>query len=308
MAEYRTLVIVNPRAAGGRSGSRWPRVEAALRSTLGTFEHALTTRAGDATTYTRDALRAGYEMIVGIGGDGTFHEIANGFFDGEQALGDKPILGLIPSGTGGDTRRTWGVSKDPIEAIAALGGRATRPGDLGRIRLGDGTVRYFINIASFGVSADVSRRVNHGGKRLGGRVTFLLSSLRSTLSYTPRQVTLLTDGDSVKVVPALNVGAVAIGQYFGGGMRIAPKADPSDKAFDIVTVGGRSAWGMATMTSVYSGGHVDADGVSMWRGAVVEATSDSPEGCEIEADGELIGPLPARFEILPHAFRMKVAA
>ncbi len=281
-------------------------MQAALQSKLGTFEHALTAKPGDATVFARDALRAGYQFIVGVGGDGTFHEIVNGFFDGDTPLGAQPILGLVPAGTGGDTRRTWNVPRDPVAAIAGLAGTKTQPADLGRIRLGDGTIRYFVNIASFGSSADVCRRVNSGKKRLGGRLTFFLGALGATLRYVPRSVTLLTDGDSVKAVPALNVGAVALGQYFGGGMRVAPRADPSDKAFDVVTIGGRSALGMMALTSIYSGNHVGADGVSMWRGTRVDATSDHALGCEIEADGELVGPFPASFELLPHAIRIKV--
>ncbi len=314
-APFKTLVILNPSSAGGVTGRRWPEIEAALTRTLGRFEHAPTSRPGDATTFTRDALRAGYEMIVAVGGDGTVNEIVNGFYDGEvPTLSDRlPVLGVIPSGSGGDYRRTFGIPDRLSEAVDRLGGRATRTVDLGRVRCSrpgeaaHGVLRYFANIASFGVSAEVSRRANMSSKPLGGRLTYFFASISATLAYDRRPVTLLTNGDAVKQV-SLNVGGCCIGQYFGGGMRFAPKAEPGDGQFDVVTIGGRSAISMMSMTSIYSGKHIDKKGVSSWRAKQVDGTCEGPLPCTIEADGEVIGEFPARFELIPGAMRVKVAS
>ncbi|MBT9554389.1 MAG: diacylglycerol kinase family lipid kinase [Myxococcales bacterium] len=312
---FKTLVILNPGSAGGNTARRWPAIDAALTRTLGRYEHAPTTKPGDATTFTRDALRAGYEMIVAIGGDGTVNEVVNGFYDGEvPTLADRlPILGIIPSGSGGDYRRTFGIPDRLDDAAARLAGHATRTVDLGRIRCSrpgeapHGVLRYFANIASFGVSAEVSRRANESTKPLGGRLTYFVASLSATLSYERRPVTLLSNGDAVKQV-SLNVGGCCIGQYFGGGMRFAPKADPGDGLFDVVTVGGRSALSMVSMTSIYIGKHIDKRGVSSWRARQVDGTCEGALPCTIEADGEVIGQFPARFELLPGAMRVKVAS
>jgi YegS/Rv2252/BmrU family lipid kinase len=311
-ASFKTLVITNPNAAGGATGKRAVALRAAFDAALGPVEHVLTSAPGHATVLAREAIKAGVEMIVAVGGDGTFNEVVNGFFEGERpvALGEPPILGIVPAGTGGDYRKSWGLSKSPADAIARLVGTTTVPADAGRIRWRDGEgkeqLRYFANIGSFGLSAEVSRRVNAGKKRLGGRASFFLASLGALGSHRRRQVTLLTDGDSLKRV-ALNFGACAIGQYFGGGMRMAPRAEPSDGLFDIVTVSDCSRFKLFAMLDIYSGKHLQRAEVAAWRGKVVDVTCDDPEGCYIEADGEVIAPLPARFEIVPRAFRMKVA-
>ena len=310
MTGYKAFVVFNPRSAGGATARRWTEIEPALQKALGTYEQAPTQGPGHASVLTREALKAGFEMIVAIGGDGTFHEVVNGFYDGENPIVPNPVLGLVPAGTGGDYRRTWGLTTDPVEAISRLSGLAATPTDLGRIRWtepdGSAAFRYFVNIASFGLSAEVSRRVNASSKRLGGRMSFFLASLGAMGSHTRRPVTLLTDGDSVKSV-SLNFGAVALGQYCGGGMRMAPKAETGDGLFDIVTVSDCSRLKLAAMLDIYKGKHITRPEVATWRGQVVDATCESPEGCFIEADGEVFGQLPARFEILKSACRVKVA-
>lgn len=305
---FRTYVVVNPTSAGGGTGGRWRRLLSSIEARVGEVEVGRTTHAGHATELTRAALRSGFEMIVAVGGDGTVHEVVNGFFDGDEPIVESPVLGLVPSGTGGDYRKAWNLSNDPAVAVNALGGRATRTADLGRIRWTEPGVgpcsRIFANIASFGMSAEVSRRVNSSSKRLGGKASFFLASFRSALSYERPNVTLVSDGDLIRHA-SLNVGAVAIGRFFGGGMHIAPQAQPDDGRFDVVTIGERGLVGMLGLTSVYTGQHLSEPDVGHWQAEVVEASSASP--CFIEADGEVFGRLPARFEILPGAFRMKVA-
>ena len=306
---YRTFVVVNPRSSGGSTNKRWQAISASLSRALGTWDHAFTTAQGDATRLTRTALRDGYEMIVAVGGDGTIHEVVNGFFDGEEPVSAQPpVLGLLPSGTGGDTRKTWGLSRDPDEACARLGGLDTKPTDAGRIRWtepdGSPAFRYFANIASFGMSALVSKNVNESCKVLGGRLSFLKSALAALLLYKRTPVRLVTDGDDTREV-TLTVGAVCIGKYFGGGMMVGPDADPSDGQFDMVTIA-LTKLDMARFNSIYKGKHLSNPKVDCWRGAVVEAAPVGDVDVFIEADGEVFGKLPARFEILPGAFRMKV--
>jgi YegS/Rv2252/BmrU family lipid kinase len=305
---FRTFVIVNPHSSGGGTGKRMNSLKRQIEAQVGATKFAETTGPGHATELTSDALREGYEMIVAVGGDGTVHEVVNGFFDGDSPIVESPVLGLIPSGTGGDYRKTWNLGRNSGVAINALGGLATEVADVGRIRWtepGVGpTLRYFVNIASFGMSAEASKRVNESSKRFGGKASFFLASLRAAISYTRVDATLLTDG-TIEKQGSLNLGVVAIGQYFGGGMQAAPNALPGDGQFDVVMITDQSVIGMLSMTSIYSGKHLKKTCVDSWRGQVVEASATAP--CFIEADGEVFGSLPARFEIVPSAFRMKVA-
>src|SRR5215470_5679529 len=143
----RTTVIVNPRSQGGRLGKRWPE----LADTIGRafpFDEAKTQCAGDATRLAREALRAGYERVVAIGGDGTVNETVNGFFDDAGApIAPEASFALIPFGTGGDFRRTMHLPLELDEAIAVIAAGHRRKIDVGRLELttpnGGKTLRMF---------------------------------------------------------------------------------------------------------------------------------------------------------------------
>lgn len=307
----RTLVVVNPRSSGGSTAKRWRRIAAALDGSLSGYDRVETRGPGHATELVRNGLRDGVQMIIAVGGDGTINEVVNGFYDGDEPVAESPILGLLPSGTGGDYRKTWGLDREPASAVARLAGGELRSVDLGRVRCRalDGTgevTRYFANVASFGLSARICQRVNASSKVLGGRASFFLASARALMGYHGQAANLRTDGEERRF-DSITVGACCIGRYFGGGMMIGPNADPADGAFDVVTLNRVGRFDMMRMTSLYSGKHLEDPNVSCWRGAVVEATlGESSEPLLIETEGEVVGQLPARFEVLPGAFRIKV--
>ena len=112
-----TIVVVNPASANGRTGRRWPELAAKLRSRIGDFEAAFTKAPKEATSIVRQALRDGTNHVVSVGGDGTHNEVINGFFDGREQVAEGIKLSLIPTGTGGDLRRTVGLPDSPIDAI-----------------------------------------------------------------------------------------------------------------------------------------------------------------------------------------------
>src|SRR5262245_7931943 len=195
------VVIVNPKSANGSLGKRWPEVQKTLRREYGSFEHVLTEAPGDGSRLAREALRGGAETVVAIGGDGTIHEVVNGFFDGDA----KPIkpdaaLGILPFGTGGDFRKTANIPKDLAEAARVLKTGTRRAIDVGRIEYrktgtqgGERESRYFVNIASFGVSGVVDEIVNTGSKMLGGKLSFFLAGARAGLRYKNKKVRLIFD-------------------------------------------------------------------------------------------------------------------
>src|SRR5258708_19778958 len=106
-----TLVMVNPAGAGGRTGRDWPRVKRCLVDAGVDFEARITSSAGDAVMLTREALREGVRRVVAVGGDGTLNEVVNGYFDPDSLGQINPAasIGLLPSGTGGDFRKTAGI-------------------------------------------------------------------------------------------------------------------------------------------------------------------------------------------------------
>ena len=107
-----TVLVVNPQSAGGKTERRWPELRATIQEAYGAFEERFTRRAGDATTLTREALVAGADLVVAVGGDGTINEVVNGFFDDQGPVRPQASFGIVPAGTGGDFIKTLGTSKE----------------------------------------------------------------------------------------------------------------------------------------------------------------------------------------------------
>lgn len=303
-----TFVVVNPASANGRTGRRWPELAARLRARVGEFEVAFTERPRQAGDLVADALRRGADQIVSVGGDGTHNEVVNGLFAPDVDCSGV-TLALVPTGTGGDLRRTLGLPNDPIEAIDAIG-RDVRRVDAGHIEYTahDGGIEssYFINIASFGIAGLVDKFANTSSKALGGKVSFLWATARAALKYQNQAVRLVLD-DGKPMQRTVNNVVVANARYFGGGMKIAPNAEMTDGAFDVVIVGDLGTVDMARgMASIYRGEHLGRDGIESFRARRVRAEPMTDEDVLIDMDGEQPGRLPATFKVVPGAFTISV--
>ena len=304
----RTFLVVNPESAGGATGRRWPEIHAeVLRALGGSAEHAFTERPMHAAALTAEALRQGFRRIVAVGGDGTLNEVVNGFFQTGSGVPPDACLALVPRGTGGDFRRTFGLNGSLRETCARLRGEV-RPLDVGRVRFtgpdGNPGERYFVNVASFGVSGQVDRAVNSGSKLLGGKVGFFVASVRTLIGWRDQAVRIRVDGGPEEAL-LITTLAIANGQYFGGGMRVAPEADPSDGQFDVTVWSGYHLKDFALKSaSVYDGSHVRWAGTRTFRCRRLEATSE--EEVLLDVDGEQPGRLPATFELVAGALRLQV--
>jgi YegS/Rv2252/BmrU family lipid kinase len=309
-----TVVIVNPKSANGALGRRWPEIAKTLTREYGAFDAVTTHAPGDATRLAHEALNGGADLVVAIGGDGTIHEVANGFFDGITPVRPQAALGILPFGTGGDFRKTTRTPKDLAEAARVLKTGTRKTIDMGVLEhaspSGPGR-RMFINIASFGIAGLVDQLVNSSSKRLGGRLSFMWGTARAAVRYKNKRVKIFFDGDEDDSLEAtINNVAVANGRYFGGGMKIAPDAELDDGKFDVVVLGD-----MTTMDflkdglKVYSGSHLKMPKVSHRRATRVDARpADPADEVLLDVDGETPGNLPASFTLLPRALQVVVPA
>ena len=132
MLAPRTVVVVNPKSQGGRLASRWTEVAETLGRAF-PFDEVITQGPGDATRLTREALRAGAERVVAIGGDGTINEVVNGFFEDGVAIAPEASLGVIPYGTGGDFRRTLALPTHLEDAARVIRDNQRKRIDLGKL-------------------------------------------------------------------------------------------------------------------------------------------------------------------------------
>lgn len=309
----RTLCIVNPRSNGGRTQAAWPLLERRISDAIGPVDAAFTNGPLAATVLAQRALGSGYGRIVAVGGDGTLNEVINGFFLSEMPINREALLGFVMSGTGGDFRKTLEIPADAAAHIERLAQAQPRLIDVGRVSFvtGEGkpAVRHFVNIGSFGLSGAVVRQVNRARvtKLMGGKFAFFWNSLVAAMRYRDKPVRVKVDDVFDAVIPVSTV-AVANGRYFGGGMKVAPDADPFDGLFDVVMMKpvprGRM---MSELGKLYSGGHVGSPHVHIVRGkTVIAAPVEETRGraVELDLDGEAPGRLPARFEIVPKIVRL----
>ena len=310
----KTFAVINPHSGGGRTGRSAKKIAQRLAEVSGPLTVAMTTGPLDAETITRHALREGFERIVAVGGDGTINEVVNGFFQNGAAINPEAELALLTNGTGGDFRKTFGIGATLDESLERIANGRARAIDVGRLRCvsadGKSGERYFANISSFGMSGDVVQRVDNAKliKRLFGSFAFTWGSLRSLLSYKARPIRLKIDNAFDEVV-TISTCAVANGQYFGGGMRVAPDAAPDDGLFDVIVIGDAPRRDVAkALNQIYSGEHVNNPNVRVFRASSVIATPvEATEGAPvfIEADGESPGRLPAVFELIPKSLKFR---
>jgi YegS/Rv2252/BmrU family lipid kinase len=305
----KTFFVVNPQSANGQTGRKWLELSAQLSAGLGEFGHAFTEKPLDAMRLANRALHEGFECVVDVGGDGTINEVVNGFFEQGKALNPKAALGVLPRGTGGDFRRTFGLDLALKSALEHLKGEKTAPLDVGRVEftspVGARATRYFANVCSFGVSGEVDARVNSGSKALGGKLSFMLASAGALLAYSDRKVRLALDGGAPEELSITTIAA-ANGRYFGGGMMVAPDASPSDGLLDVTIWSGYGISDFILKSkAIYEGSHVKLKGTRQARCRRLEASSD--EEVLLDVDGEQPGRLPCAIEVLPAAIRLKTA-
>ncbi len=300
-----TLVVVNPRSRNGATGRRWQATEAAVRAALGPISVEFTGGPRDAERIAREGARAGARRILVAGGDGTAGEVVTGLLDAE--LCDACEVGLLPLGTGGDLARGLGMTRGLAAALLRIAEGRTRRVDAGRAEYTtpDGTRRRvgFLNVASLGMSGLVTQLVNEAPKALGGRVSFLLGTLRALARWQSRPVTLRLDGQVVHE-GKLHLAVAANGQYFGGGMRVAARARLDDGLLDVVVIPDVPKLELLRrLPLLYSGAHLDLPSVKSFRGRRLEAEA-TPGSVPTEIDGEPLGSLPACYEIVPGAITL----
>jgi YegS/Rv2252/BmrU family lipid kinase len=304
----RPIVIVNPRSGGGLRESSWAKLVGPLTEGLGEFDSVFTTAPRDATRLAREAAREGRALIVAFGGDGTVSEIADGVL--QAGAGATTDIGLIPRGTGGDFRRSLEVPADLREAAQHIREAPARVVDAGHATFvdhaGAAASRHFVNVASFGFSSAVASRANASSKKLGGRMAFFSATMKSLVTYDNTDVWLTLDGGEPQRHRVLMV-ALGNGRFFGGGMKICPAAKLDSGTLDLVILGDFTRTRVVTQISkVYSGNHLTLEEVSSATVLTLEAAAiDGDAKVPIELDGETPGRLPAKFDVLPSALRVR---
>jgi diacylglycerol kinase (ATP) len=265
----------------------------------------VSSRPGEISELAESAARGGAALVVVVGGDGTINEAVNGLL----RVDEPPELAVIARGTGDDFIRTHGIPAAVDGAIDVARDGTARAVDAGRVayRRWDGSpgTHHFANVGSVGMSGAVAQRANSTSKAFGGRVTFFYALTREFLVWRNTEVTVEVGGETRH--GRMHDVVVANGGYHGGAMKLAPDARPDDGVFDVVLIGDVSKLDfLTTAPKLYSGRHIGHPKVEVLRGSRVDV--DAPVALPLETDGEVLGTTPARFEVVPHAYRVRVPA
>jgi len=309
------LIIINPLAAKARRA--WAIIQKQLNIDYEAYE---TTSPGDATHKVRAALQSGVQSVAVVGGDGTLSEAAEGFFRFNDDLNIPPApinssatLAILPAGTGDDFARGLRRKRSPLAGWinALVSNRDAQTVDVlyGRC---NGYEKPFIclNASTMGIGGETAGRVAAQGKfmrNFSGEFRFVFAAVGALAAWRERRVRVTVDGRVVVDGP-MNLAGVANGLYAGGGMMLSPDARVDDGKLDVVTASGLSRANIVTeLSRIHTGGHVNNPKVTITQGTIVTIeTLLAQDAMPLEADGNVRGVTPVRFEVLPGALRFVI--
>jgi diacylglycerol kinase (ATP) len=254
-----------------------------------------------------DAMEAAQDwkdgLLIVAGGDGTVNDVVNGL--GKAGFPDGVTLGILPTGTGNDLAATLCIPEDTELAEDVIRQNRERKLDVARVRSEGVGERFFINVATGGLGAEISDANDEELKKRWGKLSYLRASLEVARNFDVRQLSLYLDGEEWGV-KAVNI-AVGNCRYTGGGWPATPKANPEDGLLDVVvieTLGAVELFNLApAVLAEYS--YLDKEGVFFVRAKEIRVET-KPPGLEFTADGEVIGNEPAQFSVLPQTLKVIV--
>ena len=284
-------IVWNPVAGNGAALKAYAAVTGALDEAGIPFTAAKSAYPGHAVELARQAVIAGHEKIIALGGDGTMREVAMAVYNTDATMG------IIPCGTGNDMARPLGISTDPLRALDVV--------LHGERRLMDAAMandELFFNVAGFGFDVDVLDYTElYKKKYKNGSIAYLRGLLRALTGMRNRKTKITWPGGSVEYDVLLLVAAN--GTHIGGGMMVAPDADPFDGLLDVGVVHDTTKLAVISLLPRFlRGKRISEKYVTYFRAA--ELTAECDPASRIQVDGEVMPGTPVTFRILPEALWM----
>jgi len=235
----------------------------------------LTFEPGDAVRLARLAARAGADLVIAAGGDGTVNEVVNGI----GRLRRPPRLGILPIGTGNDFALGLGIPQELVEAArVAVSGR---PRAIDVARVND---RLFVNVSSGGFGAEATEHTPGEAKRVLGALAYVVAGARELVVLHPVRGRFHVDGRRFFDGEFL-LFAVGNGRRTGGGSLLTPRADVGDGLLDLVVVEAMPRLDfLALLPDLRAGTHLESPGVRYTRATSIVVAPRAP--LAVNADGE----------------------
>jgi YegS/Rv2252/BmrU family lipid kinase len=320
----KAALLYNQRSGGGRV-NRHPEVEAALAALRGAGVDAtltVTVSSEDAGEQARRAIAGGCDTVIACGGDGTIHDVIQG------VAGSQAALGVLPMGTANALAHDLGLPLNPVAAAKALLHAQPKRIALGRVELesmaGGRIARYFTVAVGVGVDAHLFYKLNSATKQRLGMAAYYAKAWQLWFTHRMQPFAVssaaISDGAAAGIL-ATEMLAVRI-RNFGGMLReLAPGAslDRDDLRLLVCRTSSRLSY-LSYVTGIFLGTHWQVRGVDLvhapavrceypagWNaGGSKNGASASGQKVYVEADGELLGTLPAEITMTPDALTMLV--
>ncbi len=299
-------IIANPTSGGGAVRKRWPAIEQLLQELGFSYSVHFTERPGHATRLAENAILQGRRYLLGIGGDGTNHEIANGILGQTFVASTEITYALLPTGTGNDWARMYSLAHDPRQRLADILTGKTVLQDAGLVqyqRDGKPEQRYFVNVAGLAYDGYIGQQLER--HRITNPMQYMLLIMQYLFKYRLTRARITYDQQQAEdFFYTINVG---ICRYSGGGMQFVPQAIPDDGLFALTFARRLQKWEVMAQTPRFYNGtllrHPKVEGCQA-RSIRVEAVDDAPT--LLEADGEFLGETPVAFTTIGKALRVVV--
>lgn len=297
-------IIANPTSGNGKVERRWPRVERLLQELGFSYSVHFTERRGHAVQLVEEAVLKGRLHILGIGGDGTNHEIANGILSQTFVPPGRISYALLPAGTGNDWARQYDIPIDPRRRLERLLEQKTIFQDAGMVRYfrdGKQQKRFFVNVAGMAYDGFIGKKLTEN--RVANRLHYLFLVAKYLFAYELSKARISFDGQQAEdFFYTVNVGLC---RYSGGGMQFVPQAVPDDGLFALTFARRLPKWEVLLQTPRFYNGtllsHPKVEGFQA-KSVRVEHIGDTPT--LLEADGEFLGETPVEFVLLEKALRI----
>ncbi len=286
-------VIVNP--AAGRRAPTVDDLEAAARARGLSVSIDVTSTVDEMRDVVDRKIHAGSRAFVAVGGDGSTHHLLNAVMARRGRIAERFTIGIVATGSGSDFVRTFGHRPGLEAGLDRLVDPDRYNVDVGSIHGSFGT-RYFLNAANTGVAAAAASRAASLPRSLGAR-RYTAAFWLALGGFPARDVTV-TCGRHEFTGKAISV-VIANGQFFGGGLNIAPRATLVDGVFDVQVFRGPKRNAFTVMPRIVHGSHLTHTAVRRYVGAEVQITGT--EAWPVEADGEVLGSGPVTVTVVPGA-------
>jgi YegS/Rv2252/BmrU family lipid kinase len=290
------FAVVNPSA--GRRDTAETRVRSALDRHRVDAEIHVSRSGAHVADLVAEGIASRYDRFVAVGGDGTASLVADALLRHDWTT--PPTLAILPAGSGSDFVRTFGFPQNLEDAVSHLVGDDTYPIDVVAVK-GPWGVRRAINAVDAGVLGATVKRAEGALRRLG-RLRYQAAFWMTLPSFGPGQVRI-TMGERSWEGPAITI-VLANGQFFGGGVNIAPRATLVDGLLDVQVFSCSRTRALMLHPKAIRGMHLTDPAVRRFQAPAVVVETDRP--FPIEVDGDYLGETPVEVTVEPAALRFKI--